>query len=58
MRKPSMKQAEWIAKRISESADDVYDVLLGNITLPVDFVFEVMQYSMKYNKELDAKLKD
>jgi hypothetical protein len=56
MRKASMKQAEWISRQLGddykETADDVYDVLLGNITQPADFVSDVKQLALDYDEEL------
>lgn len=57
MLKPSMKQAEWIADRIASvlgnySADDVFDVLTGQITQPTDFVAEVEYLSRDYEDQL------
>lgn len=54
MRKPSFKQAEWIALQMpyKTNPDDVYDVLLGNITQPVDFVTDVMCLANEYEIEL------
>lgn len=56
MRKPSIKQAEWIHGQLGgaykESADDVYDVLLGNITSPTDFVSEVEYLAREYEEDL------
>jgi len=53
--KPSMKMAEWIHKQLGdeyrESADDVYDVLLGNITSPRDFVEDVKYYAVDYEAD-------
>ena len=53
--RPSMKQAEWIYAQLGteykESADDVYDVLLGNITSPADFVQEVKYLAVEYEDD-------
>lgn len=55
MRKPSMKQAEWIATRVAPilggpaNADDVFDVLTGQITSPADFVSDVMSLAIEYD---------
>lgn len=53
--KPSMKQAEWIHKQLNgqykEDADDVYDVLLGNVTIPADFVSEVKYLAVAYEDD-------
>ena len=55
MRNPSMKMAEWIHKQLSdefkETADDVYDVLLGAITNPADFVDEVKYLAADYEAD-------
>lgn len=55
MRNPSMKQAEWIHKQLAgefkETADDVYDVLLANITNPIDFVSEVKYWAAEYEDD-------
>ena len=55
MRNPSMRQAEWIHKQLGEdykeTADDVYDVLLGNITNPIDFVQEVKYWAVEYEAD-------
>jgi hypothetical protein len=56
MRKASMLQAAWIAKRVDEEfqpvdVDDVYDVLLGNITEPKSFVFEVTDLALEYEED-------
>lgn len=56
MRKPSYRQAEWIHAHMSEgfaeTADDVLDVLLGNITTPRDFVDEVKALAQDYEDDL------
>ena len=56
MRNPSMRQAEWIYAQLGdlykETADDVYDVLLGNITSPEDFVSEVKYWAVEYDADL------
>lgn len=56
-RKPSMRQAEWIAKRMEEetNVDDVFDVLTGQIINPISFVQEVEYWSNEYNKELNGR---
>jgi len=55
MRNPSMKMAEWIhgqmAGMFKETADDVYDVLLGNISSPEDFVSEVKYHAAIYEDD-------
>jgi len=55
MIKPSMRMAEWIHKRLAtefrETADDVYDVLLGTITSPADFVSEVQYLALDYEAD-------
>ena len=56
MRNPSMKMAEWIHGQLGsdfkESADDVYDVLLGNISSPADFVSEVKYLAAEYDADI------
>ena len=57
--KQSSLKAEWVFKRLSEqdfnvTADDVYDVLLGNITKPQQFVSEVLSLGSDYEQELNA----
>ena len=53
--RPSMKMAEWIYSQLPdiyrETADDVYDVLLGNITSPADFVSEVKYLAVEYETD-------
>lgn len=53
--RPSMKMAEWIYYQLpeiyKETADDVYDVLLGNITSPADFVSEVKYLAVEYETD-------
>lgn len=55
-RKPSMRMAEWIhanmAPMYKETADDVYDVLLGNITSPLDFCEEVRYWALQYGSKI------
>ncbi len=56
MRKPSMKQAEWIHKQLGEAfkgttADDIYDIILGNITQPADLVSEVTHLALEYEDD-------
>lgn len=45
---PRWKQALWIAEELGESPEDVYDVLLGNITEPRDLVNDVEQLAQNY----------
>jgi len=51
----SMKMAEWVHKNLpgdyKETADDVYDVLLGTITSPADFVSEVKYLAAEYEDD-------
>lgn len=46
---PRWQQALWIAEELGECPEDVYDVLLGNITEPRDFVNNVERLSQDYN---------
>jgi len=43
--------ALWIAKQADLNPDDVYDVLLGNITKPESLVSEVEMYFDEYNEK-------
>ena len=45
------KEASWIAEELGEDQEDVYDVLLGNITEPRDFVSNVVRLSQNYRNE-------
>ena len=45
---PRWIEAEWIAEELGESQEDIYDVLLGNITEPRDFVADVERLSQEY----------
>ena len=54
--KPSMRMAEWIQGQLGGlcslfTADDVYDVLLDNITSPYDFVAEVKYWASEYEED-------
>lgn len=54
MKQPTYKMAFWVHAQITEagySADDVYDVLLGNITVPTDFVNEVKSLAIAYEED-------
>ncbi len=57
MRKPSMKQAEWIFRNMHSfdgfSADDVFDTLTGTITSPSWFVEDVKYYALQYEEDLE-----
>jgi hypothetical protein len=46
------KKALWIAEQLDCLDEDVYDVLLGNITQPTDFVSEVFTYANAYDMEM------
>ena len=58
--KPSMRMAEWIQGQLGGlcslfTADDVYDVLLDNITTsPYDFVAEVKYWALEYEADFRA----
>lgn len=57
--KQTSTKAEWVFKRLSEQAfnvttDDVYDVLIGNITKPQQFVTEVLSLGSDYEQELNT----
>ena len=42
-------KARWIAKQLDENVDDVYDVLLGNITTPWSLYQGVESMSREYD---------
>ena len=46
------KKARWIAKQLEGdySVDDVYDVILGNLTRPWEFYSEVNTLAREYDK--------
>jgi hypothetical protein len=43
----------WIAQEMNENVDDVYDVLLGNLTRPWEFYAGVETMSMEYDRIYD-----
>lgn len=47
-------KAEYIAKELNEDFDDVYDVLLGNITGMTQFVSSVEATAHEYDELLAA----
>ncbi len=44
-----LKKAAWIAEQLDKNQDDVYDVLLGNITSPYEFYSDVDTLSREYD---------
>jgi hypothetical protein len=48
---PRWEMARWIAIELGEDLEDIYDVLLGNITEPRDLVNNVEQLSQNYYNE-------
>ncbi len=53
MQQPSIKMAMWVHGQLGYSTvDDVYDVLLGNITLPTDLVNEVKTLAIEYEEDV------
>ncbi len=52
--KPTIKMAMWVHKQMDTrfSIDDVHDVLLGNITSPIDFVTEVKGLAIAYEEDI------
>jgi hypothetical protein len=49
-------KASWIASQLDGyTADDIYDVLLGNITSPRDLVNAVEQLLQEYNFDYDKR---
>ena len=51
--KSTWKKALWIAKQLDENVDDVYDVLLGNITAPYELYSSVMSLNREYDGMVD-----
>lgn len=47
-----LTKALWIAEQLDKNSDDVYDVLLGNITKPSEFVSDVESLSRDYDDEI------
>lgn len=51
-----LKKAYWIAPQIEGAfVEDVYDVLLGNITKPHNFVAQVESLALEYDKEYEYR---
>ncbi len=54
--KPSARMAAWIHKNLVDSTpftvDDVYDVLLSNISSPTSFVTEVRTLAVAYEEDI------
>lgn len=48
---PRWKTALWIADELGEDPEEVYDVLLGNITEPRDLVSNVERLSQDYRNK-------
>lgn len=44
------KKASWIAEQLGENIDDVYDVLLGNLTRPWELYQGVESMSREYDE--------
>ena len=52
MKEPSIRMATWIQKQLGYgSVDDIYDVLLGNISIPADFVSDVKALAIAYEED-------
>ena len=45
------RKATWIANKLDESCDDVYDVLIGNIQTPKEFVDRVIKLSENWDND-------
>jgi hypothetical protein len=43
------KKAQWIAEELEADVEEVYDILLGNITEPQDLVTDVNSLSQNYD---------
>ena len=51
MNEPRWKKALWSAEELGEDPEEVYDVLLGNITEPRDLVVNVESLSHTYDNQ-------
>ncbi len=51
-----LKKANWIALELDENPDDVYDVLLGNITAPYELYNSVQSLATEYDRQYDSKV--
>ncbi len=53
MKVPTYKKAIWIAEQMGHDTDvdDVYDVLLGNITRPSEFKAQVEAYARDFDSD-------
>lgn len=52
MQEPSIRMATWIHKQLGyASIDDIYDVLLDNISIPTDFVSDVKGLAIAYEED-------
>lgn len=58
MKVPLYKKALWIAEQMNDDADNVYDVLLGNIKKPTSFVDEVTQYLYEYDTDHEKHIRE
>lgn len=58
MKVPLYKKALWIAEQMNDDADNVYDVLLGNIKKPTSFVDEVNQYLYEYDTDHEKHIRE
>ena len=58
MKVPLYKKALWIAEQINDDADNVYDILLGNIKKPTSFVDEVNQYLYEYDTDHEKHIRE
>lgn len=51
------RKALFIAEELGEDAEDVYDVLLGNVTEPREFVDAVELQSQNYDFKKEQQLR-
>jgi hypothetical protein len=56
MTKARLKKAKWIAEQLDANQDDVYDVLLGNITAPYEFYNSVESLEREYDATYDKMM--
>lgn len=49
------KKALWIAEELGEDSEDVYDIILGNITEPRELVSNVEALAQQYDNQKSGK---
>lgn len=51
------KKALFIADELGADPEEVYDILLGNLTEPGDLVADVMSYEQNYDTQKERQLR-